>query len=112
MGNQKYISAVEYLHVKIDFPEDPMTYNWDRYQGYFDQCRNLKEIELRCQRKNFITEILPNISQKNQKIWKELISYFQAHRIRLANYGDISKNETLRNKLAKEAGVSWRFHFH
>jgi hypothetical protein len=113
LHNQKYISALEYLEVIIEDPEKPMDNNWDRYQEYFDQCRNLKEIEFVYDwKKNFITEILPNISEENQKIWKERISYFQARRIRLVNIGDIKNNEALRSKLEKEEGISWRFHFY
>jgi len=43
----------------------------------------------------FVTEIFPKMSEANQEIWKERISYFQARGIRIANQGEILFNENL-----------------
>ena len=107
----KYISHVQYVHFKIWNPEESMSNGWDRYREIFDQCINLRAIGLEGIAGNFMTEILPNMSEANQEIWNERICYFQARGIRLANQNEIRNNENLRNKLAKEAGATWRFHF-
>merc|ERR1712034_199555 len=109
--NKKYTSHLQYAHVYIWNPEQPMINGWDRYRESFDQCVNLKAIELQGNTGHFMTEILPNMPEANQEIWNERISYFQARGIRLANQNEIRNNENLQNKLAKEAGATWRFHF-
>merc|ERR1711964_553341 len=103
---------LQYLFVFVDAAYDPMAKGWDRYREYFDQCTNLKEIEISIAEHDIpIREYLPNFSKEHQKIWKERISYFQKRGIRLARRGDTYRNENLKNKLAKEAGIPWRFHF-
>jgi len=71
----------------------------------------LKAIELQGRNGHFVAKTLPNMSEANQEIWNDRISYFQARGIRIANQNEIRNNENLRNKLAKEAGATWRFHF-
>jgi hypothetical protein len=109
--NKKYISHLQYLHVYIFDPEDLMDHGWDRYHEIFDQCINLKAIEFDFNG-NFMEEILPNLSEANQEIWKERILYFQTRGIHLVGHNKIYDNEKLRNKLAKNAGVKWKFHFY
>jgi len=112
LPNKKYTSHLEYVHVYID-AKNPMRLGWDRYQELFDQCINLKAIELGAySSSNFVTETLPSMPEANQEIWKERISYFQARGIRIANLNEIQGNENLRIRVAKEAGVTWKFHFY
>jgi len=112
LANKKYTSHLKYAHVYIFYPEIPMQWGWDRYQETFDQCVNLKAIEFGdIHDANFVAEILPKLSEVNQEIWKERISYFQARGIHIANRNEIRGNENLRIKIAKEAGVTWKFHF-
>jgi len=110
-ANKKYTSHLQYVHFNIWNPEQPMRDGWNRYRENFDRCINLKAIELEGKTGHFMTETLPNMSEANQEIWNERICYFQARGIRLANQNEIRNNENLRNKLAKEAGATWRFHF-
>merc|ERR1711964_125299 len=106
MGNGKYLWNLKYIHINISSFFD----EWDGYQDIFDQCTNLKAIEL-CVGATILSDILPHMSGINQQIWKERISYFEARGIRLANYKEIQDNENLKRKVAKEAGVPWIFHF-
>jgi hypothetical protein len=104
------MSQFEYVHVDIhNVIHRPSVFNWYRYQEIFDQCTNLKGIELTTSSKS-IEEILPTLSESHQKIWKERIEYFQSKNIRLVKKNEIDGNENLRKKLAKEAGIKWRFH--
>jgi len=113
LENKKYISNLQYLHIIIVRKENPMDLNWDRYRDIFDQCINLKEIEIsELSDKNFVTEILPTLSNTNQKIWKERLSYFQARGILMTNECKFSKDlKKFEKKVAKEAGLKWRFRF-
>jgi len=112
LENQKYGHNLQYLHVWIP-THHPMAFEWDRYRDILDQYTNLKVIELRCQYHNLvIVDILPSLSNDIQQIWKERISYFKARGIRLANINEIYGNENLKIKLAKEQGITWKFHFH
>jgi hypothetical protein len=110
LENKKYISHMQCAHINI-YPDGSMSNGWDRYREIFDKCINLKEIELQGWNDNVVTETLPNMSDDDQEIWNERISYFQSRGIRITNPNEIQRNENLRNKLAKEAGVTWRFHF-
>jgi hypothetical protein len=113
--NTNNVSHLLYVHVLAETDENgspqPQTQGWERYQEIFDECVNLKAIELEQYKDDFVTKTLPNFSQANQEIWKERISYFQARGIRIADRHEIYNNEDLRLKLAKEAGVTWKFHF-
>merc|ERR1712034_272025 len=118
LQNFKYVSGLQYLHVYIYCPEKPMWYGWDKYQEILDRCFNLKEVELtwshfqiECQNNKFRKITLSQVSEVNQNIWKERISYFKARGIRIVGEGDIYRNKNLQTKLAKEAGVTWKFQF-
>ena len=58
------------------------------------------------------TKILPKLQEFDQEIWKERISYFKSRGIRLADRGEIDENENLRITLAKQVGISWKFHLY
>jgi len=109
LQNFKYVSGLQYLHIFIDYPKEPMTCGWDKYQQIFDQCLNLKGVELDWGDENGDAITLSQISEPYQTIWQERISYFEARRIRIVD--DVG-NENLKTKLAKEAGVTWKFDFH
>ena len=114
-ANKKYVSHdshLQYAHAHIYNAKNPMDNGWDRYQEFFDKWINLKAIELQGTNGDFFTEILPMLSQGNQEIWKERISYFQKRGIRLAHKNEICDNENLQKKLAKEARVRWGFNFY
>jgi len=100
LSNKKYTFQLEYAHIHIN-PSNPMMAGWNRYQEIFDQCINLKAIELALVTNDaeFVTEIFPKMSEANQEIWK-------------ANQGEILFNENLQMKVAKESRVTWTFHFH
>ena len=104
---------MEYVHVFIYHPNSPMRHDWNKYQEIFDQCINLKAIEFDKMESTaeFVTETLPKLSEANQEIWKERISYFQARGIRITYKNEIRGNENLKMKLAKEAGITWKFSF-
>merc|ERR1711925_15452 len=109
----KYISGVQYIHVCIEQPEESMRNGWDKYQDIFDQCLNLKAIELTWMgRYRATAAALSQVSAANQTIWNERISYFKARGIRIVDGGEIYNNENLQTKLAKEAGVTWKFCFY
>jgi len=55
---------------------------------------------------------LSQLPETTQNIWQERISYFKARGIRIVGDGEIYENENLETKLAKEAGVTWKFHFY
>merc|ERR1712034_215994 len=111
LQNLKYVSRLQYLQVDIYDPEEPMHWGWDKYQESFDQCLNLKAIELTWRDEDGDIISLSQISETNQKIWQERISYFKARGIRIVDDGEIHENENLQMKLAKKAGVTWKFHF-
>jgi hypothetical protein len=105
----QYVSQIQHIHVNINAVYDrPFESGWDRYQEIFDQCANLQAIEITEGGKS-IDQILLDLSETNQNIWKERIAYFQTRTIRVVNWCEIT-NETLREKVAKEAGIKWRFH--
>merc|ERR1712034_53557 len=112
LQNFTYVSGLQYLHVEILDAEEPMSFGWDKYQESFDQCLNLKAIELTWMDEDAYNITLWQISEVNQKIWQERISYFKARGIRIVDDGEILGNENLQMKLAKEAGVTWKFHFY
>jgi hypothetical protein len=130
--NTNNVSHLQYVHVETQTDQNGSpdattlhSHAWERYQEIFDPCVNLKAIELAHWNRrpfrapvfgwnhedDFVTKTLPKFSQANQEIWKERISYFQARGIRIADRHEIYNNEDLRLKLAKEAGVTWKFHF-
>jgi len=87
---------------------NPMGNGWDRYKEYFDQCTNLQAIELTVYGNSVTKNNLPKFEQD---VWKERISYFQKRGIRLVDKNEIRGNENLKKKLAKEAGITWKFQF-
>jgi len=111
LQNFKYVSGLQYLHVSINFPEEPMTCGWDKYQELFDPCLNLKAIEFTWIDEHFSKTNFSQISETNQNIWKERILYFKARGICIVNEGEIDENKDLQTKLAKETGVTWKFNF-
>jgi len=108
--NLKYVSGVQYLHVTVGIRQPPMLFGWDKYKEFFDQCLNLKEIELHwnggCRNKSNISET----SEANQIIWQERIENIKARGIRFVNDGEIFRNK-MEMKVAKESGVTWKFVF-
>merc|ERR1711964_673003 len=96
---------------RIWFPETPMDLGWDRYQEILDQFSNLKVIQLAGLRteEKFMTDVLPKLSEINQEIWKERLSYFQARGIRIIQ--NFVEFENFRKELEKEAGITWSFQF-
>merc|ERR1712034_170664 len=111
LQNFTYVSGLQYLHVWMFDAEEPMIHGWDKYQESFDQCLNLKAIEVTWMDEYYDRTSLSQISDTNKKIWQERISYFKARGIRVVDDGEIYENENLEMKLAKEAGVTWKFHF-
>jgi hypothetical protein len=114
LKNKKYIGSLEYMSLVIKC-EKPMDFGWDNYRDCFDQCTNLKAIELMpipTDDRETLTNILPNLQEFDQEIWKERISYFKSRGIRLADRGEIDENENLRVTLAKKVGISWKFHLY
>jgi len=112
LQNAKYVSGLQYLHVIIDSIGEPMGYGWDKYQEILDQCLNLKAVEFTWFDENSSKTTLSQISEPYQNIWQERMSYFKARGIRIVDDGEIDENEHLQTKLAKQAGVTWKFHFH
>jgi hypothetical protein len=113
LENKKYAPTVQYLHAftSHDAQREEAT-GWDRYQEIFDQCTNLKAIELSLVwTKETISDILPTLSTERQQIWQTRIEYFEKRGIHVAKVNEIYNNQNLKNKLAKEAGISWRFKF-
>ena len=111
VDNKIYGSHLQYAQF-IFRHDDPMEDGWDRYQEIFDQCTNLKAIELVYGRRT-LCETLPNLSEPVQEIWQERLSYFEARGIRVVDkLNKIGGNANLQKKLAKEAGITWRFDFH
>jgi rRNA-processing protein FCF1 len=114
LSNAKYTNTLQYLHAYIE-AELPMEDGWENYKQIFDQFSNLKAIELdpvRSDWEHFITDVLPNLSEPNKDIWEERISYFQKRDIRIVGKNKIYENEKLKKRLAKEAGLNWRFHIY
>jgi hypothetical protein len=112
LENKRYAGQIQYAHFYIHDFKNPMSDGWDGYREIFDQCTNLKAIEFTSYRagrqKSFIEDILPTLTEENQQIWKERITYFEARGIRLADHKEIYQNENLQSKLAKEAEITWR----
>ena len=106
LQNLKYVSVPQYLQMSIFDDEDPMSFGWDKYQEIFDQCLNLKAIQLTWLDEDDDRITLSQISEANQKLWQERISYFKARGICIVDDDEIWGNENLQMKLAKEAGVT------
>jgi hypothetical protein len=123
LENKKYADQIQYAHFYI-VCKKPMIHGWDRYKEILNHCTNLKAIEftsismrdtrfgptIRESSAKFIEEVLPYLAETHQQIWKERIAYFEERGIRLADNKEIEGNEILRSKLAKEAGIKWRFY--
>lgn len=122
LENKKYVHIVEYLHLSLSYHNllSPNTYcpddidhfsnGLDRYKEILDQCINLKAIEI-CADDHLSINLIPNLLNPSQQIWRERILYLQARGIRLAGKNEIHGNENLKMKLVKEAGITWKFHF-
>lgn len=114
LENQKHTPTIEYLCFKdlSDYKEIRDTYGWNRFQDIFNQCTNLKVIELGYYwRQRIISDVLPWLPHETQQFWENVIAYLKKRGIHIAKHGEIYQNEKLRNQVAKEAKVSWRFHF-
>jgi len=110
LENMNYLSHLQYIHFYIRDEDDPMSDGWDRYQEVFDQCTNLKAIELiDCDGDNFTTEFLPILYDNHQTIWKQRLAYFQKRGIRIASLNEIRYHT--REKLVKELGLTWSIYF-
>jgi hypothetical protein len=44
-------------------------------------------------------------------IWNDRMEYFKKRGIQIVDPVDIVANEDLQEKVAKEVGIKWRFHF-
>jgi hypothetical protein len=109
LDGKKYTPHLEYIGDFSFHQHDPMANGWDRYREIFDQCVNLKAMEFGPS--NLKTEVLPTLSKTDQDIWKERFCYFQKRGIRIAENNEICVNQNLRQRLAKEAGITWIFQF-
>ena len=112
LHNFKYVSGLQYLHLSIYSPEEPMVCGWNKYQEILDQCLNLKAVEFTWVDEEMNIISLSQISEPYQNIWQERISYFEARGIRIVDRDEINENENLQTKLAKEADVTWKFQFY
>jgi hypothetical protein len=114
LRNAKYAYALRYFHAKIN-ENWPTEDSWGNYRQIFDQFSNLEAIELEPMDMNwqsFITDVLPNLLEPSKKIWQERISYFEKCGIKIMEKKQIVENGALELRLAKEAGVTWRFHIY
>jgi hypothetical protein len=110
--NFKYVSGLQYLQLEIDV--DKTSQEWDENLESLDHCLNLKAFEpiwMSCENENGVETSFWQISEAKQNIWQERMSYFKARGIRIVDDGEICGIENLQMKLAKEAGVTWKFHF-
>jgi len=113
LQNFTYVSGLQYLHVLVDVEETSQ--EWDENLERFDHYLNLKAVEITWMsweaEDTSVQTSLSQISEANQNILQERMSYFKARGIRIVDDGEICGNENLQMKLAKEAGVTWKFHF-
>jgi hypothetical protein len=109
---KKCASTVEYLHMHIAFNDvSGLSSCWQRYEEIFNQCKNLKAMELSIgETKQTLPHILSTLSVEEQEIWEPRVAYFKKRGIRFAKVGEIDRNENLRNQVRKEAGIPWIFH--
>jgi hypothetical protein len=113
LQNSKYASSLVYLHAVILTPKKPMDYGWDNYRDTFDDCVNLKAITFSWGDESYHKRpSMPALSVENQSIWQERMEYFKARGIQIVDVKEITDNESLRMKLAKDAGITWKFHFY
>merc|ERR1711964_969182 len=79
LDGKRYSSSVEHMSVHMGGPQiDPMDSGWDRYREYFDQCTNLKEIEISIAEHDIpIREYLPNFSRNTKKFGKNVFLIFK-----------------------------------
>jgi hypothetical protein len=113
LENKKYIEDLEFIHLDIVSPDQPLINNWDRYKEIFDKIIQLKAVSFECADENFLTPwFFESLENESQSIWNARIAYFQSRSISIVAPHEIHDNNDLRTKLAKEAGISWKFHFH
>merc|ERR1712034_285115 len=113
LENKKYIEDLEFIHLDIVSPDQPLINNWDRYKEIFDKIIQLKAVFHECADENFLTPwFFESLENESQSIWNARIAYFQSRSISIVAPHEIHDNNDLRTKLAKEAGISWKFHFH
>lgn len=113
LHNKRYNNEVEYLHVVVFIDDDGCVHDssWDRYQEIFDQCSKLKQIAF-----HFEDEEGEEISFDDLKViwigWNEKVEYFKNRGIQIVKHHAIVENQDLQLKVAKEAGLKWRFNFY
>merc|ERR1711964_456060 len=108
LQNVKHAYGVRFLQLDISL-SNPMSYNWGNYKEILDQFCCLEAVELLSLLGGRVLSKISNLP--NKEIWNERISYFQKRGIRIVGKNEIFENEALRKQLAKEAGITWNFHF-
>jgi hypothetical protein len=93
LENKRHTPTIEYLCLnnlpyKAGRERLLLTTGWNRYQDIFDQCTNLKAIELRSWDKEILSDNLYKLTAENQQFWKNVITYFKKRGIHLAKLGE------------------------
>merc|ERR1711964_561540 len=101
LDNSKCAENLCFLNVAICL-EDPTDHGWTNYKNIFDQCSNLKEIELFSVSEGKIQkDIFAKMSEPNRAIWQERMTYFEKRGIEILEEKKIYQNENLRAKVAQ-----------
>lgn len=109
LENKSATHYIEYLHCLFAEADCLMAGGWDRYREILDQCTNLRAIEISTFLGS-ILDVLPTLPSHHVQVWNERMEYFSARGIEVVQANEIDENEQLKMKLAKEAGINWRFH--
>ena len=106
LQNKKYNYFLQYLHVMVDI-NNPMLHGWDRYESIFNQCPNLKVINIDFDMDEDDFDSL-DIFDK----WDSRYKFFESRGIKLVDDSfEIFDNKKLQLKVAQESGIKWRVIF-
>jgi len=90
MVHFKYPSKIEILYIRIKNLNLPFTDGWEKYQEMFALIPNLKHVVMTTKSGIEIEEALNDISQENQRIWKQRISFLTSCGIHFVNFKEFN----------------------
>merc|ERR1711925_28465 len=99
-----------YLHINVNDFNFPFEEPWRNYKSIFALCPKLKGIAIAMNKDEqcvFVENALEDMSEENQDIWKQRISYLKSIRIKLISLKEYMSKVT---ELCKES--QWGFEFH
>merc|ERR1712034_31963 len=104
-----YPSKIEYLHINVNDLNFPFEESWRNYKSILALCPKLKGIVIMMDKNEqwvYLENVLEDMSEENQDIWKQRISYLKSIGIEIMTLHDYISKST---ELCKESKWGFRF---